>query len=204
MTSGLLIAFEGVDGCGKTTQIDRCRAWLAARRPERDVFVLREPGGTPLGERVREVLLDGEVVGPKAEMLLYMAARAQLYDAVVLPALEDGHAVILDRSHYSTAAYQGHGLGLDVGAIMRLATLATGGRAPDRVVLLDLDPAVARRRLTGAADRIEQRDEAYFGRVAAGYRALAEAEPRRFVVVDAAREPDAVAADIAAGLDDVG
>jgi dTMP kinase len=223
---GLLLAFEGIDGSGKSTQVQRCAAWLAAAAAggagagarAAAVRVVREPGGTPLGEAVRELLLAGGSMSPLSEMLLYMAARAELYSRVVLPALRGGEIVLLDRSHYSTEAYQGAGLGLDREAILSLARTATGGRLPDRVVLFDIAPEAARRRLAqreadrrdgrGAAsaesgragDRIEQRDATYFERVAASYRAMAAAEPARFTVIDASAEAAAVEAAVRQAL----
>ena len=200
-TDSLLIAFEGLDGCGKGTQLDRLEARLRARGAR--VRRLREPGGTPLGESVRELLLHGGAMGALPEALLYMAARAELYERVVLPALAAGEAVLLDRSQYSTAAYQGAGLGLPLDDILALADKAVRGRWPDRVVLLDLDPAAAAARLSAGKDRIESRDAAYFARVAQGFRALAAREPRRFRVVDAAGTLEAVAGRVAAALADV-
>lgn len=198
---GLLLAFEGLDGCGKGTQLDRLEARLRARGVR--VRRLREPGGTPLGESVRELLLHGGAMGALAESLLYMAARAELYEHVVLPALAAGETLLLDRSQYSTAAYQGAGLGLPRDEILALAERAVRGRWPDRVVLLDLDPAVAAARLLAGKDRIESRDAAYFARVAQGFRDLAAREPRRFVVVDASGAPELVESRVAAALADV-
>ncbi|MGQ0552078.1 MAG: dTMP kinase [Planctomycetota bacterium] len=204
--SGLLIAFEGLDGCGKSTQLERCARWLAGRLATPPLRV-REPGGTPLGEAVRALLLAEGAITPQAEMLLYMACRAELYERVVLPALARGETVLLDRSHYSTAAYQGAGLGLDLPGILELARLATGGRPPDRVLLFELPAAAAAGRLAGRAeprrDRIEARDAEYFERVAAGYRALARAEPERFVVLDAQRSPEAIEEAVRKALADV-
>lgn len=198
---GLLLAFEGLDGCGKSTQVRLCAEWLA-RRPARDgvpaaPLVLREPGGTPLGESIRALLLGERAMGAVSETLLYQAARAELYEHLVLPALERGETVLLDRSHYSTWAYQGAGLGVDRVMLEHVTAVVTRGRLPDRVVLLAVPPevAVARlaRRSDGApGDRIEQRDTAFFARVAEGYRQLAQADPRRFVVVDGSGPPEAV------------
>lgn len=225
---GLLIAFEGIDGCGKSTQIARCRAWLA-EHAARSVEVLREPGGTDLGEHVREWLLHGENRDPLTEMLLYMASRAELYRARVLPLLDAGAVVLLDRSHYSTAAYQGAGLGLDEARIFDLAAWATGGRRPDRVVWLDLPVAAAEDRRRAAArhreagtraaggvpsrdphdaapagdDRIERRGRAYFERVVAAYRRYAADDPARWLVLDATASVEDVAARIREDLSDV-
>jgi dTMP kinase len=211
VAAGRLLAFEGVDGSGKSTQWSRCVAWLQARAAERPVapppLAAREPGGTPLGEALRELLLAGGPLGPLAETLLYMAARAELYEREVLPALAAGRTVVLDRSHYSTAAYQGAGLAVDDGAIDALTRLVTGGRLPDRVVLLDLAAEEAAGRLAtrpaGPRDRIERRDTAYFGRVVDAYRELARREPGRFVVVDARGTPEAVAVRVQQALADV-
>lgn len=207
---GVLIAFEGIDGCGKSTQVDRLAAWIAQRHPGRAVHRPREPGGTPLGERVRELLLHGDNMSSLTEMLLYMVSRAELYERVVLPALADDGVVLLDRSHYSTAAYQGAGLGLDEDLIFALAREATGGRAPDRVVLLEMDVEVAAARVggdadgrTAVADRIERRSTDYFRAVAAAYSRYALAEPQRFLSVDATGTPDEVFARIREGLSDV-
>ncbi|MHC4844598.1 MAG: dTMP kinase, partial [Planctomycetota bacterium] len=173
--------------------------------------LLREPGGTPLGEAVRELLLAGDAIGARTEMLLYMAARAELYERVVLPALSAGETVLVDRSLYSTAAYQGDGLGLEQEDILAVGRQATAGRLPDRVVLLDIDPAAASARLGGRdaddgggdTDRIESRGGAYFERVAGAYRRLAAEDPARFVVVDADGSPEDVAAAVREALSDV-
>lgn len=201
---GLLLAFEGVDGCGKGTQIGRLAGWLEQNAPGRRLHVLREPGGTELGERVREVLLHGDGCAPLTEMLLYMASRAELYASRVLPALAAGDVVILDRSHYSTAAYQGAGLGLDEADILDLAARVIRGRHPDRVILLDLPADRARARRAGEQDdRIESRDDAYFASVAEAYRRFARSEPERFVVIDGDASPDDVAAAVRRGLADM-
>jgi dTMP kinase len=201
--AGCLLALEGIDGCGKSTQAELLLGWLRERRPDGKVELLREPGGTPLGEDVRELLLRGAERGPMTEMLLYMASRAELYEQRVLPALARGELVLLDRSYYSTAAYQGAALDQDEDTILELARLVTRGREIDKVVLLDIDPRQAAVRMAGEADRIESRGLAYFERVTAAYRAFAEAAPERFLVVDASEQPDKVFAAICAGLSDV-
>jgi dTMP kinase len=135
--------------------------------------------------------------------LLYMAARAEGYERVVLPALAAGEVVLLDRSQYSTVAYQGAGLLLPIEPILALADRVVHGRWPDRVLLFEMDPAAARARLARGKDRIERRDAAYFERVATGFRELAAREPARFVVLDARGTPDEVAARVSAALADV-
>lgn len=199
--AGRLLAFEGLDGCGKSTQLLRLARRLEAAGVR--VRALREPGGTELGEAVRDLLLRGGAIGPQAEMLLYMAARAELYERSVLPALAAGETVLLDRSQYSTAAYQGAGLGLPVEDILALADKVVRGRWPDRVLVLDLPPELARARLPAGKDRIERRDADYFARVAAGFRALVAREPARLRLLDARGTPEEVAARVAAALADV-
>ncbi|MFT7461684.1 MAG: dTMP kinase [Pseudohongiellaceae bacterium] len=200
---GCLIALEGIDGCGKSTQGGRLIQWLQERDPGRSVVLLREPGGTPLGEGVRELLLRGAERGATTEMLLYMACRAELYQSRVLPALARGDVVLLDRSHFSTAAYQGAGLVQDEEAIFDLARVVTFGRDIDKVVLLDVDPEVAASRRQGESDRIESRGLPYFRRVAAAYRRYAEERPEQFLSIDASAAPDLVFDQICTGLSDV-
>jgi dTMP kinase len=182
--AGLLITFEGPEGAGKTTQV----AALRRRLGDREVEVHREPGSTELGDRVRELLLHGGAMSPEAEMFLFMAARAELLAQRVLPALERGAVVILDRYHDSTLAYQG----------------ARGARtfwpesfpSPDLTVLLRIDPrrGLGRQRFAGKdPDRIESEPDAYHARVAAEYDRLAAAEPGRFLVVDAEQPADEIA-----------
>ncbi len=197
----MLIALEGIDGCGKTTQARRLRDWIAATDPDRAVHLFREPGDTALGEAVRSILLDGGPWSPQAEMLLYMAARAELYARRIRPALASGDVVLVDRSSYSTAAYQGAGLGLDAGAILRLGREATGGAWPDRVLWLKVSIETSLARRAGrAADRIESRDEAYFRRVSDAYAGFAAAEPERFVVLDGEADPDRVEHEVRAAV----
>lgn len=197
---GVFLVIDGPDGAGKTTQTAR----LAARLRERgdDVLVLREPGATPAGEAIRDLLLDPETdLVPMAEMLLYQAARAQVVQAVIRPALEEGRTVLLDRYWYSTAAYQGHGLGLDLDAVRAASAVATGGLEPDLVLVLDLDPETGLGRLDGARDRIEGRPLDYHRRVRDGFRVEAERLGARARLIDAARPPDDVARAIAEAVD---
>jgi dTMP kinase len=192
---GRLIAFEGVEGSGKSTQLELLRQALVGRG--REVVVTREPGGTPAGERMRAVLLDpGVELHPRAEALLFAAARAELVAAVIRPALERGAAVLCDRYLDSSLAYQGDARGLGRGPVEEVNRFATGGLLPDLVVLLDLDPASGLRRRSGELDRIEAQDLAFHRRVRQAFCDLAAANPGRFAVVDGA----APVAEVAAGV----
>ncbi len=194
--SGLFITFEGVEGCGKSTQMELLRDWFEERGEK--VLAVREPGGTKLGEKVRAILLnsDGEGIDPWAELFLYEACRAQLASNVIRPALLKGFAVICDRFTDSTAAYQGYGRGLDIGAILSANTWAAGGLTPGITLLIDCDPEVGLRRAwkrieagKGAPeDRFEREDIAFHRRVRAGYLKMAEKEPGRIKVLDGSRE----------------
>jgi dTMP kinase len=188
MDSRRLITFEGPDRVGKTTQIERLSDWL--ERQGQTVVRAREPGGTEIGERIRGLLLDAVVsMRPATEMLLFAAARAELVDRVVRPALEAGNVVLLDRYVDSSVAYQGFGLGLGPDVVRMVNRVATGGLEPGMTILL------LGRGFTvdgGPRDRMEQRDEAFVERVREGYRRLA-AESSRIQIVDADAPPDVVA-----------
>lgn len=205
--SGLLVAFEGIDGCGKSTQAARFLERVTGRVAPRRAQLLREPGGTRFGEGVRDLLLHGGAIDPLTETLLYMASRSELYAQVVLPTLDRDELVVLDRTHYSTMAYQGHGLDVDEELILRLARAATRGREPDRIVLIDVGVEEAGRRLgngsAGAPDRIEARGAEYFDRVRAAYLHYAQQDPGRWVVVDGEQAVDEVAASVDAALGDI-
>jgi dTMP kinase len=193
---GLFVTFEGVDRAGKTTQA----RMLCDALGERAVAV-REPGGTPVGERVRELLKDpASEVGPRAEALLFAAARAELVEGVIRPALEAGRVVVSDRYLDSSLAYQGDARGLGVEEVARVNRFATGGLEPDITFLLelDLDDAAAR---GGEADRFESEGRALQEQVRASYERLAAAEPQRWRRVDAGRSPEAVHADILATVE---
>jgi dTMP kinase len=196
---GRLIAFEGVEGSGKSTQLELLRRALEGR--VREVVVTREPGGTPAGERIRAVLLDPAVeLHPRAEALLFAAARAELVEAVIRPALERGAHVLCDRYLDSSLAYQGGARGLGRGPVTEVNRFATGGLVPDLVVLLDLDPASGLRRRAGELDRIEGQDLAFHRRVRQAFCDLAAADPGRFAVVDAAAPVQEVAARVQAAV----
>jgi dTMP kinase len=193
--TGLFVAFEGGEGVGKSTQITRAATWL--RELGHGVVETREPGGTPLGTELRRLLLDpdGQVTA-RAEALLYAADRAQHVETVVRPALDAGRVVLTDRYIDSTLAYQGAGRGLDDTRLV--IDWATGGLLPDLTVLLDLDPTVGLRRAGARArpDRLEAASLAFHQAVRDGFLALAAQAPERYAVLDAAADPDAVAAAV--------
>jgi dTMP kinase len=199
--SGRLITVEGLDGAGKTTLVAGVTRELAARG--RELLVLREPGGVELSERIRELVKDPALaVDPRAEALLYAAARAQLVAEQLVPLLDGGQWVLLDRFVDSSLAYQGAGRGLGIEEIRALNAFATGGLTPDRTLLLRIDPAVGAARIAGReADRLELAGEAFFAAVARAYDALAAAEPERFAVIEADRPPEQVLADALAALE---
>jgi len=192
---GRLITIEGVDGAGKTTLAAALVHALRARGMER-VEALREPGGVALAERVRALVVDPALrCGPRAEALLYAAARAQLVEERLEPLLEAGAWVVLDRFVDSSLTYQGAGRGLGVAEVAALNAFATGGLEPDRTVLLRVGAAQGRARQVGRGgepDRLERENADFFAAVAAGYDALAAAHPRRMRVVDASGSPEAV------------
>lgn len=193
----MLISFEGLDGSGKTTQARLLETRL--RQHGYRTLLVREPGGTPLGEGVRGLLLDPALhVAPLAELMLFSAARAQLVAEVVRPALENGTVVLCDRFFDSTLAYQGGGRGVaPLDWLRDFCHTVTGGLVPQRTYLVRVSPeTAAARRSNRAADRMEAGDAAFHGRIAAAYDALAEAEPARFLVLDGARSPEALHADI--------
>lgn len=201
MSPGLFVTFEGPEGAGKSTQIERLVGFL--RDAGHDLEVTREPGGTPTAEAIREVVLGGRAqdMDDVCELLLMLAGRADHVGRRIRPALAAGKVVICDRFIDSTAAYQGGARGLDPAEIARLNRLVCGGTWPDLTVLLDLDPEQGlRRAATFGHDRIEKAGLAFHRQVRATYLALAEAEPARFLVVDASRDVEAVQADVRAGL----
>jgi dTMP kinase len=170
---GLFLVFDGPDGGGKSTQALRLKAWLEERRF--DVITCRDPGGTPLGDRLRSILLDRETVpiSMRAEMLLYMASRAQLVEAVIAPALAAGRIVISDRYLLANIVYQGTAGGLHEEEIAMVGMIATAGLLPDLTIVLDIAPEQAMARLGAARDRIEDRPLFYHERVRAGFLAAA-------------------------------
>lgn len=176
--SGLFLVVEGVDGAGKSTQTALLADWLAERGLPH--LQLREPGGTEAGERVRSILLDTDEVGPRAELLLVLAARAALVEERIRPALAAGRVVLADRFDLSTLAYQGYGRQLPLADVRSLNDFATGGLQPDLTILLQVAPATGERRLREGGDmpdRIERAGADFRRRVAEGYRQLAEERP---------------------------
>jgi dTMP kinase len=204
-SNGTLITLEGIDGAGKTTLAEAVRDALSARGIE--VRLLREPGGVEAAERIRELVHDPALqIGARAEALLYAAARAQLVQESLVPLLDDGALVLLDRFVDSSLVYQGTGRGLGVNPVAAVNAFATGGLVPDRTLLLDLDPALARRRSSdrdAPPDRIEQEADDFFAQIARAYRTLAAAEPARFRVLDAAQPGERVLADALAAIADL-
>ena len=199
----MFITLEGPDGSGKTTQARLLAHWL--QEEGHPVVLVREPGGTTIGERIREVLHDPAHTGmsPWTEVFLYCAARAQLVAEIIRPALAAGQTVLCDRYADSTLAYQGYGRGLDLDALRLVLYLATGGLTPDLTFCLDISPeeGLARRRAGGEEwNRLDQETVDFHRRVRTGYLELAGLEPQRWIVVDAARPVDAVQADLRALL----
>lgn len=190
---GRFITFEGIDGCGKTTQFRLLAQWLRERG--KDVVETVEPGGTAIGQQIRRILLDpaSSEIQPRTELLLYFASRAQNVDQVIRPAIDSGRIVLCDRFTDSTFVYQGCGRGLDSDVVLDLDRIACRGLRPDITFLIDIDPetslARARRRnerVGPAESRIDDESEAFHERVRRGYLALAKTEPERIIVIDGA------------------
>ena len=189
----MFISFEGADGSGKSTQAELLRETLAGEG--REVVLTREPGGTELGERARELVLNGPQMGAWAEAALYAASRAEHVEEVIRPALERGAVVVCDRYVDSSLAYQGIARGLGIDAVLRLNLAVTGGLLPDLTFLLLIDPGVAAARYD-ESDRLEREGTALQARVDAAYRELAQRFPERIVTVDADRPADEVGNEI--------
>jgi dTMP kinase len=193
----MFFSFDGIDGVGKSTQVNLFVQSLRDRGL--DVVVCRDPGSTALGERVRELLLTHDAataIGRRSEMFLYMAARAQLVDEVIRPALAAGKVVVSDRYLLANVVYQGHAGGLDADAIWQVGRVATDGVEPDCVFVLDMPPEVADRRINRPLDRMEQQGNEYRSRLREGFLAEAAASGGRIHVIDAGREIPQVQADI--------
>jgi len=195
------IVLEGIDGAGKSSQVEPLVAWL--REQGRIVTTCRDPGATPVGDAIREILLNRADLhlASTAEMLLYMAARAQLVADVIQPSLARGEWVVSDRYLLANIVYQGHAGGLAPDAIRQVGAVATADLEPDLVLVLDVDLETAARRLARPLDKLENRGDAFRSRLRAGYLAEAARRPDRIVVVDAAGDPAAVQANLRAAIE---
>ena len=198
----MFVTLEGIDGSGKTTQAALLAERLQAEGHE--VLLLREPGGTPLGERLREMLLRGPAMSGWAEAALFAAARAELVEHLIRPALERGAVVVCDRYLDSSLVYQGLARGLGAEAVYELNMTVTGGLLPEKTFVLLLDPETSRARMTGAPDRIESEDDAFRLRLAEGYAKIASMFPERCTALDAAKPPAEIAEEIRDELARVG
>jgi dTMP kinase len=189
----MFFSFDGVDGVGKTTEMQLFCEWLVAAG--HDVVTCRDPGSTPLGERVREILLKSDLttpIAPRSEMLLYMAARAQLVEEVIRPALGAGKIVVSDRFLLANIVYQGYAGGIDIAEIRTVGGVATAGIMPDCVFLLDMAPQRARLRMGSDLDRIEQRGDEYREKLRRGFLAEATIMGSSVHVIDADRSIEAI------------
>lgn len=191
----MFITLEGPEGSGKSIQIPRLAEYL--RQHGKEVITTREPGGTTIGDQIRQVIMNMNNTGMNArtESLLFCAARAQIVDEVIRPALERGAVVLSDRYADSTLAYQGYGRGADLDTLRRLLNFATGGLRPDLTLLLDVDVEVGlnrRRNCGGEWNRLDAVEVAFHRKVRSGYLELAKAEPQRWRVIDASQKPESV------------
>lgn len=193
MKKGIFITFEGPEGSGKSTQIKRTAAYL--KRRGRRVLLLREPGGTRVSEAIRRILLNKthhEMVA-EAELLLYLAARAQIVREKIIPALKRGLVVLCDRYEDSTLAYQGYGRGFALPVIEKMSLLARGRTLPHKTFLLDMNPEAGMRRRSGKRDRMEKQSVRFHQKVRQGFLKLARKYPKRFVVIDAVKSRETIA-----------
>jgi dTMP kinase len=199
---GIFITLEGIEGSGKTTQAERLREFLAAKGME--VVVTREPGGSPIAEKIRDILLDPRNVKMAAmtELFLYEASRTQHVDEIIRPALEAGKAVICDRFFDASSAYQGNARGLDMGVVSGLNLLATGGITPNLTILLDLPVEIGLERLGKNLDRIESEAVEFHQRVREGYLKIAAREKKRIKVVDASGAIDDISVRVLAAVEE--
>jgi dTMP kinase len=190
----VFVTFEGIDGSGKTTQAELLSKWL--ENEGRTVVATREPGGTPLGERVRELLLEGDAMAPWSEAALFVAARSELVERVIGPALAEGSDVISDRYLDSSLAYQGVARGLGVEQVLALNMDAIRGILPDITFLLVVEVEAARNRSAAARDRVEREGGAFLSLVDQGYRQLAELFPQRIVTIEGDRHVKDIAEEV--------
>ena len=196
----MFISIDGGDGTGKSTQRELLCRWLEELGHE--VLACRDPGSTPLGEAVRRLLLDHHdmAIDRRSEMLLYMAARAQLVEEIVRPALRQGKTVLSDRYLLANVVYQGYAGGLDIATLWEVGRVATGGLMPELTIVLDLPAEAAAARLTGSPDRMEQQGEQFHARVREGFLAEADKHGDKIVVIDAAGTVDEVQGKIRAAV----
>ena len=197
----MFLSFDGVDGAGKSTQIRLLSEWLTAQGKK--VVTCRDPGSTPLGERLRSILLDHHdtPIHRRSEMLLFMAARAQLVEEVIRPALGAGEWVISDRFLLANVVYQAHAGGLSIDEVWQVGNVAIGGVRPAKTLLLDMPAAEAAKRIQRESDRMEAQGLEYLDRVRQGFLAEAQRQPEQIVVIPADREPAAVHADVIAAIE---
>jgi len=191
----MFFSFDGIDGVGKSTQQDLFCDWL--REQGRDVLTCRDPGSTPLSEAIRAMLLGDEFeIGRRAEMFLYMAARAEMVDEVIRPALASGKTVVCDRFLLANVVYQGHAGGLDPAEVWRIGATAINGITPSLTFLLDMSVPAALKRMNRELDRMERQSVEFREAVRAGFLTEAQSQPERIVVVDADREVNVIQAEI--------
>jgi len=188
----MFISVDGIDGAGKSTQMDLLETWLSARAAQ--VVRFRDPGATQLGEAVREILLHREEIpiAMRSEMLLYMAARAQLVDEQIRPSLEAGKTVLCDRYLLANVVYQGCAGGLDIESLWEVGNIATGGLKPDVTIVFDLDTAIALQRVGTGQDRLEKRGFDYFQKVRQGFLDQVSRASTHSIVIDASASPEIV------------
>ena len=198
-TDQMFVTFEGLDGSGKSTQAELLAETI--RATDREVVTTREPGGTAVGEGIRELVLHGPDMTAWTEAALYAAARAELVEEVIRPALERGAVVICDRYIDSSIAYQGIARGLGVGRVLELNLAGVRGLLPDRTFLIQLGPEAARARQTDQPDRIEREEDEFLAAVDEAYRGLAAIFPRRITALDGTKPPEAIAKEIRGHLD---
>ena len=193
---GYLITFEGIDGSGKTTQAQILQKHLLSLG--RTVRLLREPGGTDIGERIRSILLDTahDDMSPYTELFLYLAARSQITSGVTVPSLECGEDVIMDRFIDSTTAYQGYARGLGIDEMIRFNYIATSGIVPHITFFIDCDPIVALSRVDGIPDRLESEGLEFMQKVREGFKKLCKSDQKRMIFIDGNRNIDAITYDV--------
>ena len=196
----MFITFEGPEGSGKSTQLPRLAQFLEDSSLQ--VVKTREPGGTKIGDQIREVLvrMDNTELHPRTEILLFLAARAQLVEELIIPSLKQGKIILCDRYGDSTLAYQGYGHGLDLETLRAMLQFATGGLKPNLTILLDVDvfTGLKRKKIKEEWNRLDAFELSFHERVRAGYKILAEQEPERWKIVDATQDPDQVQMEIRA------